>query len=162
MAELTNPFKTTYIAGETARLAVTAPDAAAVSVVVGAATVNLTAQAGGGWTASITTANMIGRVRWSVMVTDADGSVECLARGTFSVCCAGRSPLRDVIDKIDEAVKTWGTNPNRSITVGEISISYKNLDDLLAVRAQYVQRAEEQENGISLTGGLRIVEVKFQ
>ena len=66
-----------------------------------------------------------------------------------------------MIAAIDEAVRTWGTNPNHSISVGEISITYKTLDELLAVRAQYVQRAEEEENGRSLTGGLRVVEVCF-
>ena len=66
-----------------------------------------------------------------------------------------------MIDKIDEAIRTWGTNPNRSIAVEGINITYKSLDELLAVRAQYVQRAEEQESGKVLTGGLRVMEVRF-
>lgn len=161
MANFITSFKATYVAGETARIAIAAADAAAVRVVVGVDTYNLTADESGHWSATVPTAKMIGPVRWSVMVADADGGVECLASGAFVVRCAGRSPLRDVIDAIDNAVKTWGTNPNRSISVGEISIQYKTLDELLAVRAQYVQRAEEQESGRALTGGLRVVEVKF-
>lgn len=154
-------FKTTYVAGETAKAAVTAPDAVSVVAVVGADTVTMTRDSGGAWVARVPTAAMIGKVRWSIMATQADGSVECLAQGAFIVTCAGRSPLWDVVEKIDEAVKTWGTNPNRSISVGEIRIDYKSLDDLLSVRAEYVQRAEAQECGRALTGGLRVVEVKF-
>ena len=161
MAEVVTIFKASYVAGETAKLVVQAADAITVSAVVGASTVVLTNAGNGVWAASVPTAALNGRVCWSVMVTDATGDVECIARGAFAVCCAGRSPLRDIIDKIDDAVRTWGTNPNRSISVGEIRIDYKSLDDLLAVRAQYVQRAEEQESGRTLTGGLRIVEVKF-
>lgn len=153
-------FKATYVAGETAKAAVTAPDSVSVVAVVGADTVKMTRE-GDAWVARIPTAAMIGKVRYAIMATQADGSVECLAQGAFIVTCAGRSPLWDVVEKIDEAVKTWGTNPNRSISVGEIRIDYKSLDDLLSVRAQYVQRAEEQECGRRLTGGLRVVEVKF-
>lgn len=160
MANLMTAFKASYVAGETATVSVQATEAAAVVVIVGAGSTNL-ANVDGVWSAKVPTAKLVGRVRWSVMVTGTDGTVSCLARGVFTVVCAGRSPLRDVVDKIDEAVRTWGTNPNRSISVGEIRIDYKSLDDLLAVRAQYVQMAEEQENGRSLTGGLRVMEVRF-
>ena len=159
-ANITTAFKTSYFAGETARIAVLAPDAASVRVVCGDASVDMVA-AEGVWTGDIDTAKLTGRVPWTVLATDAQGLTCALAHGEFTVRCAGRSKLREVIAAIDEAVRTWGTNPNRSIAVGEIQITYKSLDELLAVRAQYVQRAEEEESGRALTGGLRVVEVCF-
>jgi len=160
MSEVTETFKSQYFAGETAKIAISAPNAAGVSVVYGSSSLNLT-QADGVWSGNIPTAALVGPVNWTAFVKDASGGVEAVGHGTFFVRCAGRSPLRDVVSKIDEAVRTWGTNPNRSIAVGEINITYKTLDELLAVRAQYVQQAEAQESGKVLTGGLRTVEVKF-
>jgi len=159
-AEITTNFKPVYYAGETAAIAVAVSDATAVRVVCGAATHALE-NADGVWRCSIDTAGLVGRIPYTVLATDAGGVTEAVAHGAFTVRCAGRSALRDVIAAIDEAVRTWGTNPNRSVSVGEINITYKSLDELLAVRAQYVQRAEEEENGRSLTGGLRVVEVCF-
>ena len=159
MSALAEKFKDTYYAGETAKIAVAADAATSVEVVYGNAKIEL-ALADGLWKGSIPTSALIGRVSWTVFAV-IDGCTVALAHGDFTVLCAGRSPLRDVIDSIDEAVRTWGTNPNRSIAVGEINITYKSLDELMAVRDKYVQRAEEQENGRSLTGGLRVVEVCF-
>ena len=159
-AEITTNFKPVYYAGETAKMAVAAAEATAVRVVCGAATHELAA-ADGVWRCAIDTSKLVGKVPYTVLATGADGATEAVAHGAFAVRCAGRSALREVIAAIDEAVRTWGTNPNHSISVGEISITYKTLDELLAVRAQYVQRAEEEENGRSLTGGLRVVEVCF-
>ena len=159
-AEITTNFKPVYYAGETAKIAVSADGATAIKLICGSLIVNLVL-ADGVWTGTVDTATLVGtRIPWTIMVT-ADGETTAVAHGMFALRCAGRSALRDVIAAIDEAVRTWGTNPNRSISVGEISITYKTLDELLAVRAQYVQRAEEEENGRSLTGGLRVVEVCF-
>lgn len=160
MSAIRTPFKAQYFAGETAKIAVEAAEAVSVAVVYGNGRVEL-ALVDGAWTGSVPTSALVGRVNYTVFATFADGGVEAVAHGAFIVRCAGRSPLRDVIDAIDKAVQTWGTNPNRSIAVGEINITYKSLDELLAVRAQYVARAEEQESGAALTGGLRVVEVCF-
>ena len=54
-------------------------------------------------------------------------------------------------DRLENLPAEWGTSYRK----------YSSLDELLAVRAQYVQRAEEQESGRALTGGLRVVEVCF-
>lgn len=160
MSAVETSFKARYYAGETARITVAAEGATAVKVVCGALSFAL-AESDGAWTATVPTASLSGRVIWTVFATYADGCVEAVARGAFTVLCAGRSPKRDVIDAIDEAIRTWGTNPNRSISVGELSISYKTLDELLAVRAQYVQQAEAEETGAAQSGGVRIVGVRF-
>lgn len=157
---ITKNFKAEYIAGETAKIEVVADGIASAEVVYGKVKTPLT-KVDGVFSAKIDTTNLVGKFNFTVFGVNDDGDKEVLGNGSFVVRCAGRSPLRDVIEKIDEAIKTWGTNPNRSIAVGEINITYKNLDDLLAVRGQYVAMAEEQESGRALTGGLRMVEVKF-
>lgn len=161
MSAHVSQFKPQYIAGETVKVTVEMADADSVTVVYGNSSIKLTHDDGGVWTGKIPTDKLIGKVRYTIFANDAEGGTEAIAHGEFAVMCAGRSPLRDVIDKIDEAIRTWGTNPNRSIAVEGINITYKTLDELLAVRAQYVQRAEEQESGRVLTGGLRVMEVCF-
>lgn len=155
-------FKARYYAGETAKIAVEATDATTVKVVCGSSSHSLS-EDDGEWSASIPTDSLVGRMVWTVFVTLADGSVEVPhgGRGSFLVLCAGRSTKWEVVEKIDEAIRAWGTNPNRSISVGEISIAYKSLDELLAIRAQYVQQADAEESGASNSGGVRMVEVCF-
>lgn len=162
MSAIETSFRSRYYAGETAKVAVAAAGAASVRAVVGASSFAL-AESGGTWSASVPTNSLVGRVAWTVFVTDADGcvSVPDGGSGSFLVLCAGRSPKRDVVDAIDKAIETWGTNPNRSLSVGEISISYKSLDELLSIRAQYVRRAEAEERGVADSGGVRAVEVCF-
>lgn len=162
MSAMQTTFRARYFAGETAKIAVDAPGAASVRAVVGASSFALS-ESGGTWSTAVPTASLVGRVMWTVFVTDAEGcvSVPDGGSGSFLVLCAGRSPKRDIVDAIDRAIETWGTNPNRSISVGEISISYKSLDELLSIRAQYVQRAEAEELGAASSGGVRTVEVCF-
>lgn len=161
MSAEVSQFKPQYFAGETVKVSIKIADASSVTIVYGNSSIKLAQDDEGVWSGKIPTDNLIGKVQYTIFANDADGGAEAIAHGSFTVRCAGRSPLRDVIDKIDEAIRTWGTNANRSISVGEINIVYKSLDELLAVRAQYVQRAEEQESGRILTGGLRVVEVCF-
>jgi hypothetical protein len=161
MSAQVSQFKPQYFAGETVKVSVKIADADSVTVVYGNSSIKLTHDGDDLWVGKIPTKNLIGKVQYTIFANDDEGGTEAIAHGSFTVCCAGRSPLRDVIDKIDEAIRTWGTNPNRSIAVEGINITYKSLDELLAVRAQYVQRAEEQESGKVLTGGLRVMEVRF-
>lgn len=164
MSAVTTVFKARYYAGESAKIAVEATDATAVKVVCGSSSYSLSeSEDDGVWSASIPTDSLVGRMVWTVFVTLSDGSAEVPdgGRGAFLVLCAGRSPKWEVVEKIDEAIRSWGTSPNRSISIGEISITYKSLDELLAIRAQYVQQAEAEESGASPSGGVRMVEVCF-
>lgn len=163
VSRIATSFRARYYAGETAEVSVEAAGASAVRAVVGPSEVALSDAGGGLWSASVPTAPLVGRVTWTVFVTGADGTVSVPegGRGSFAVLCAGRSARRDVVDAIDRAVETWGTNPNRTVSVGEVSISYKSLDELLAVRARYVQMAEAEETGRASSGGVRAVEVRF-
>lgn len=156
-------FKARYYAGETAKVAVEAEDAATVKVVCGSSEVVLSGDGAGLWSGTVPTAGKVGRQVWTVFVTRADGSVEVPdgGHGFFFVVCAGMSAKWAVVDAIDKAIRTWGTNPNRSISVGEISVTYKSLDELLSIRAQYVQQAEAEEQGRASSGGVRAVEVRF-
>lgn len=162
MSAVTTAFKARYYAGESAKIAVEATDATAVKVVCGSSSYSLS-EDDGVWSASIPTDSLVGRMVWTVFVTLSDGSVEVPdgGRGASLVLCAGRSPKWEVVEKIDEAIRSWGTSPNRSISIGEISITYKSLDELLAIRAQYVQQAEAEESGAASSGGVRMVEVCF-
>ncbi len=163
MGAMKTTFRARYHAGETAKVAVEAAGAASVRAVVGASSFALAEGDDGTWSGTVPTASLVGRVMWTVFVTDADGCVTVPdgGSGSFVVTCAGRSPKRDVVDAIDKAIETWGTNPNRSLSVGEISITYKSLDELLSIRAQYEQRAEAEEMGAASSGGVRTVEVCF-
>ena len=161
MSAQVSQFKPQYFAGETVKVSVKATDADSVTIVYGNSSIKLTHDGDDTWVGKIPTDKLIGKIAYTIFANDEEGGTEAIAHGVFTVCCAGRSPMRDVIDKIDEAIRTWGTNPNRSIAVEGINITYKTLDELLAVRAQYVQRAEEQESGRVLTGGLRVMEVCF-
>ncbi len=163
MNEVVTCFKARYFAGETAKVKVSAPSASAVFVVVGSSQYDLTKNDSSDiWSLVLPTAALsAGRVNWTLFVKNADLSVEALAHNSFTILCAGVSPKRQIIEKIDEAIRTWGTNPNRTISVGEINISYKSLNELLAVRAQFIQQAEAEETGAAKSGGVRMVEVHF-
>lgn len=156
-------FRPRYYAGETAVVVVEAADATAVRVAFGSSEVSLASDGSGVWSGAIPTAGKVGRVPWTVFVTDAGGcvSVPDGGHGSLVVACAGASAKWEVVAAIDRAMQTWGTNPNRSISVGEISITYKSLDELLSIRAQYVQQAEAEERGVAGSGGVRAVEVRF-
>ncbi len=156
-------FQARYYAGETAKIAVEATDATVVKVAFGLSEVALTNDGNGLWSGAIPTTGKVGRVLWTVFVTDSDGAVSVPdgGHGILFVVCAGMSAKWAVVDAIDKAIQTWGTNPNRSISVGEISVTYKSLDELLSIRAQYVQQAEAEEQGRASSGGVRTVEVCF-
>lgn len=152
-------FKPFYFAGETAKVAVTI-DAASVSVVYGSSSVALT-KTNDTFEGKIETATLIGETHYTVLATNTAGETEAIAHGSFVVRTAGRSKLREVIAAVDEAIKTYGTNPNKSINVGEIAITYKDLSELLAIRSHYEQLAQAEEQGKVLTGGLQVVRVRF-
>lgn len=101
-----------------------------------------------------------GRVRYEILATDSDGSVRSVASGSlfFRVLI---SPNRAIVTAIDKAIQTWGTNPNKSIVCGELSITYKSLDELLSIRSHYASLADADENGVSSSGGCRSIFTEF-
>jgi hypothetical protein len=59
-----------------------------------------------------------------------------VASGTLAVSKL-TSDYRAALAAVDAAIASFSSNPNHSITVGEIAITYKTLDDLLALRSYY-------------------------
>lgn len=96
-----------------------------------------------------------GRTNWVAIAVSQDGS-SVIASGHIFI-----RPLvskwREVVDAIEEAIKGWGTNANQTITVGEISITAKTLDDLIAARNHFKQKADADEAGRESVGGPRIM-----
>lgn len=153
--------------GETLTGTWTAPDGAtAVTVKLsdGAknAEVAATANGDGTWTAkadAATLAGFSGATRWIVYATTPD-SVEQIAFGAIYIRPLV-SKYRAVVAAIENALQNWANNPNRSISVGELQITYKDRADLLDILAYYQRKAEADEDGRTPTGGVQLIKTRF-
>ena len=127
------------------------------------ATVAATANGDGTWTATATAetlAGFSGATRWIAYATTPDGT-EAIANGEIYLR-ALVSKYRAVVAAVENALQNYGNNPNKSIQVGELSITYKDYDDLMAILSYWRKRAEADENGTPpQTGGIQIVKVRF-
>ena len=153
--------------GETLTGTWTAP-AGATAVVVkladGAknAEVAATANGDGTWTAkadAATLAGFSGATRWIVYATTPDG-VEQIAFGAVYIRPLV-SKYRAVVAAIENALQNWANNPNRSISVGELQITYKDRADLLDILAYYQRKAAADENGVQPAGGVQLIKTRF-
>lgn len=154
--------------GETLTGTWTAPDGAtAVTVKLSdgakATEVAATANGDGTWTATATAetlAGFSGATRWIVYATTAGGT-EAIASGAVYVRPLV-SKYRAVVAAVENALQNYGNNPNKSITVGDMSITYKDYDDLLSILAYWRRRAEADETGQQpKTKGPKFVKVRF-
>ena len=153
--------------GETLTGTWTAPaDATAVVVKLadGAknAEVAATANGDGTWTAkadAATLAGFSGATRWIVYATTPDG-VEQIAFGAVYIRPLV-SKYRAVVAAIENALQNWANNPNHSISVGELQITYKDRADLLDILAYYQRKAAADENGTTPTGGVQLIKTRF-
>lgn len=127
------------------------------------ATVAATANGDGTWTATATAdtlAGFSGATRWIAYATTPDGT-EAIANGEIYLR-ALVSKYRAVVAAVENALQNYGNNPNKSIQVGELSITYKDYDDLLAILSYWRKRAEADENGTPpQTGGVQFLKVRF-
>lgn len=154
--------------GETLTGTWTAPDGAtAVTVKLsdGAknAEVAATANGDGTWTAkadAATLAGFSGATRWIVYATTPD-SVEQIAFGAVYIRPLV-SKYRAVVAAVENALQNYGNNPNKSITVGDLSITYKDYADLLSILAYWRRRAEADETGQQpKTNGPKFMKLRF-
>lgn len=153
--------------GETLTGTWTAPDgttAVTVRLADGAKTADVAAtdNGDGTWDATATAetlAGFSGATRWIAYATTASGT-EAIGSGEIYIR-ALVSKYRAVVAAIETALQNWGNNPNQSISVGEISISYKNYDELLGALAYWRDRVKADENGTQPTGGVQRVKVRF-
>lgn len=153
--------------GETLTGTFRAPDGATaveIKLADGAksATVAATANGDGTWTATATAETLSGfsgATRWIVYATT-PGGVDEIAHGEIYI-----KPLvskyRAIVAAVENALQNYANNPNKSITVGELSITYKDRADLLDILAYWRKRAKEDENGTPPAGGVQFVKVRF-
>lgn len=116
----------------------------------------------GTWTATASAdalSGLSGAVRWIAYAAGADGT-EAIASGSVYV-----RPLvskhRAVVAAIENALQNWAANPNRQISVGEVSITYKDRDELLDILAYWRRRAEADEGGRQPAGGVQRIVTRF-
>ena len=102
-------------------------------------------------------AGLTGSVRWIAMATSPDGD-EVFAESSIYIRPL-RSKWREVVAAIDECLKSWDTNPNHTVQVGEITITAKTRQDLMSARSFWVGRADADERGSSVSSGPRIVHI---
>ena len=153
--------------GETLTGTWTAPDGATAVVVKLAdgaknAEVAATNNGDGTWTATATAetlAGFSGATRWIVYATTAGGA-EAIASGAVYVRPLV-SKYRAVVAAVETALQNYGNNPNKSINVGDLSITYKDYADLLSILAYWRRRAEEDETGQPKTNGPKFMKVRF-
>ena len=100
-----------------------------------------------------------GRTNWVAMANASDG-VKVIASGSIYIRPL-RSKFREVVDAIDAVIQTWGQNPNQTVTVGEVSITAKNLDELLTIRASYQAKADADEAGVLNASGPKLMKTRF-
>lgn len=130
---------------------------------VKSASVAATRNDDGTWTATATAealAGFSGATRWIAYANTPDGT-EAIANGSIYIR-ALVSKYRAVVAAVEKALENYGNNPNKSIQVGELSITYKDYADLLNILAYWRSRAEADENGMQpKTGGVRFLKVRF-
>jgi len=157
----------TAFAGETLIGTFAAPQGTTAVVVklsdgVHEAMINAVDNGDGTWTATATSetlAGFSGETKWIVYATTPDGS-EAIANGAIYI-----RPLvsryRAVVAAIENALQNWANNPNRSISVGELQITYKDRADLLDILAYYQRKAEADENGVQPAGSVQLIKTRF-
>lgn len=155
--------------GETLNGRFTAPESAtAVRVELAdgtrTATVAATKDADGTWRAAApakTLTGFSGATRWVALADTPDGT-EVIAEGEIFIR-ALVSPHRAVVAAIEKAVAEWGQSPNKSISVGEVSINAKTLDELLAALRYWRGRVAADERGAKApAGGIRFMRTEFR
>lgn len=158
---------TAIYAGETLAVSVPVPSGTVSADVrlTGGASVALAVDGAGtasGTVSAAVTLALPASARWGVFATGADGSVSCVASGTLAVSKL-TSDYRAALAAVDAAIASFGSNPNRSITVGEISITYKSLDDLLALRSYYagLVAADEGTGAADAAGKFSTILTRF-
>ena len=115
-----------------------------------------------GSVASAVTLALPAACKWGVFITGPDGGVTCIATGALAVRKL-TSDYRAALAAVDAAIAAFGSNPNREVTVGEIAIKYKTLDDLLALRSYYagLVAADEGTDAAGAPGKFATILTRF-
>jgi len=152
-------LKRVYFEGETIELSSSAGIETRCYAVYGDSKVELR-KTNNVWTGRIPTSGLSGSYHVRIFKEDSYGSVWCegASRVVVAPC---RSSHRDRAEAIQSALEAWAKNPNATITVGEISISYKNVAELRAEYQTELSKAEAEESGRVLTGGPKVIRSRY-
>lgn len=119
---------------------------------------------GTGWTLELTPAQTLaftpGPVRYTGQVTNKDtGRVKIVDEGTLFVMSspARASHWGAVVQSIDAAIADYASNPNGRITMGDMSVSYRSIDELIRLR-EYAIHMLQADSGRSPR---RIIRTRF-
>lgn len=111
------------------------------------------------WTLTVISAQTLvwkrGQVRFAGMLTNTStGVVTCIDSGVITVEASplATSQYTAFVTAIDAAILTFGSNPNKRVSLGAMSVEYKTLDDLLGLRA-WAQGMANSETGNTTAGG---------
>ncbi|MBQ1344797.1 MAG: hypothetical protein IIY62_00400 [Kiritimatiellae bacterium] len=106
--------------------------------------------ADGKWTATIDTKTLAGAFRFAVFADDA-----LIEEGAFSVRVLV-SKYRETVKQIDETIREIAISGTVTATLsaggGSQSYTRADLDDLLKMRASYLNMAVAEESGVSADG----------
>ncbi len=118
------------------------------------------ADADGVWSGDFASSALSGSVPFRVFVERA-GCVLVVEAGSIFVAPA-ISTHRQRAEAIQRALDAWASTPYGSITIGSITVSDKNINDLRAELATELSAAEREEQGLPTTGGrVRIMRWRF-
>lgn len=106
------------------------------------------------------TDGLAGRVRWYLYV-ERGGSIAVEAMGSINVIPLV-SRYRRMLEACEAALASYAANANKQVSVGELSITYKDREELLGLIGYYRSRAEAEEaGGNGNGGGIRRVLTRF-
>ena len=121
---------------------------------------------GDGWSVNITPAQTLtfprGLIRFDALAKKGSGADEqslLVDSGTIAV---SPSPIAEsawsaVLVQVDAAIASWGTSPNRSVSIDGMSVTFRNLDELLRLRAFCLQQVARDRGGM----GPRVIRTRF-
>lgn len=142
--------KQVYLQGETVTFAVADSGYSAAQLKIGGEATTLSVLmtlADGRWTATVDTTTLSGGFRFAIF---ADGKP--VEEGTFSVRVLV-SKYRAVVEKIDETIREIAISGTATASLsaggGSQSYTHANIKDLEKARADYLNKAVAEENGVS-------------
>lgn len=122
-------------------------------------TVNCVANVTTAWTLSVTSAQTIlwkrGNIRFAAMLTHTQTSVtSCVDSGVISIASSplSVSQYAAYLTAIDAAILSFSGNANKRLSLGAMSVEYRSLDELLALRST-IQSWIAAETGNTTAGG---------
>lgn len=102
----------------------------------------------------------VGDYRWQSWATKAGEryDVECgeirINANPASAAVDGRSHVKKVLDAIETTLEKRATEGNESYSIADVSVTKRSTEDLLALRSQYRQEYEREQNAEKLAKGI--------